>query len=64
MKNSEVLQKVSTLSVRKPLFILSPFPAVLEENISVLFPSSSDCQTCYKSKFKFAEYIRKNSSDR
>ena len=27
--------KVSMLSVRKPLFILSPFPAVFEENISV-----------------------------
>ena len=65
MKNSVVLKKVSTLSVRKPLYILPPFPAVFEENISgFLFPSSSDCQTCYTSKFKFAEYIRKNSSDR
>ena len=46
--------------MRKPLFILPPFPAVFEENISAfLFPSSSDCQTCYTSKFKFAKYIRK-----
>ena len=66
-QQSTIKKKASALSVRtrrKPLFILPLLPAIFKENISVFNFLLLGTVKLVKSKFKFAEYIRKTSSDR